>query len=470
MPPHVASILFGLGIAGLFILDRDRNDKPSRALWIPVTWFFLGASRPISSWLTDTGIWNVGWVPSSSDYTEGSPIDRFVLSQRKTRVVRIIRSNLPILFFFAYCGMSLAWSDYPGIGFKRWIKFVSDLVMVLIVLTERNPSQAIKKFFSREAFLLIPLSILFIRYYPYLGRVYTRWEGELLTTGVTTDKNTLGMVCMIMALASLWRLLSVWRKEETTRRGSLIAHAVVLSMALWLLYRANSDTSSICFVMMAALMVATSRPKFIRRRATLNFLVIGMILACVCGLFVTPDVLALVGRNPTLTGRTQIWQHVLSVDSSPMFGVGFESFWLGPRLAKVWSMFPGDGRFHPNESHNGYIEIYLDLGCVGLISLIIAILSSYLKISRTALMDRGLSILRLVICVGAVAYNFTEAAFKELHPLWICFLWAAMADPKVINKAANASCTQPVPQPPFESSIKEAAYQPLAEASLRVGH
>src|SRR2546428_3149771 len=43
------------------------------------------------------------------------------------------------------------------------------------------------------------------------------------------------------------------------------------------------------------------------------------------------------GRGPTLTGRTQIWHLVLSMTTNPLLGTGFESFWLGPRLQKIWS-------------------------------------------------------------------------------------------------------------------------------------
>jgi len=43
---------------------------------------------------------------------------------------------------------------------------------------------------------------------------------------------------------------------------------------------------------------------------------------------------------------------------NPWIGAGFESFWLGPRLNKLWAQY----NFMPNQAHNGYIEIYLNLG------------------------------------------------------------------------------------------------------------
>ena len=47
---------------------------------------------------------------------------------------------------------------------------------------------------------------------------------------------------------------------------------------------------------------------------------------------------------------------------NPIFGTGFESFWLGKRLEQLQGIF----FFFPNEAHNGYLEVYLNLGLMGL--------------------------------------------------------------------------------------------------------
>ena len=67
---------------------------------------------------------------------------------------------------------------------------------------------------------------------------------------------------------------------------------------------------------------------------------------------------ASVGRDPTLTDRTKIWSLVLSMHTNPLIGTGYESFWLGPRLLKVWQ----GGLGGINEAHNGYLEFSSILG------------------------------------------------------------------------------------------------------------
>jgi len=60
MPPALAAVLFVVGIVGLFALDRDRQARTSRSLWIPVCWvLFAVGSRAVSQWL---GLEEIGYV------------------------------------------------------------------------------------------------------------------------------------------------------------------------------------------------------------------------------------------------------------------------------------------------------------------------------------------------------------------------------------------------------------------------
>jgi exopolysaccharide production protein ExoQ len=133
-----------------------------------------------------------------------------------------------------------------------------------------------------------------------------------------------------------------------------------------------------------------------------------------------------VGRDSTLTGRTRLWNTVLSLTANPLFGAGYESFWLGERLQKVWET----NWEHPNQAHNGYLEVYLDLGWVGLGLLALVMVWGYRSIIRALRCDPEAGRIRLAFFVVAVLYNLTEHAFRELHPVWIAFLFAVVIVPK----------------------------------------
>jgi exopolysaccharide production protein ExoQ len=140
-----------------------------------------------------------------------------VLLGRTARAGKILKSNLPILFYFLYCGISALWSDFPDVSFKRWFRAMGDVVMVLIVLTDPDWLVALRRLLARIGFVVIPLSILFIRYFPEMGRSYSR-GGAPSWTGVATDKNALGMISLVFGLAALFRFLQVRGEKNNARK------------------------------------------------------------------------------------------------------------------------------------------------------------------------------------------------------------------------------------------------------------
>jgi O-antigen ligase len=453
-------LLFAAGTVGLFLLDRDRDARTSPALWLPVVWLALGGSRNISQWF------GAPLLPTSSnDYLEGSPLDRLILTglivagvivllARDERSRQLLRHNAPLVLFFLYCAASVLWSDYPLVAFKRWTKALGNIVMVLVVLTDPDVRAAVKKFLTWTAFLLIPSSVLLIKYYPEMGRAYDKWEGTAYFLGASSDKNMLGAICMVTGLGVLWRLFETL--EEPAARGRrCLALGAILAMTLWLFHLANSATSLACFVLGATLLAILSlrRP----RPGVVHLLVGGMaVVASVVYLF--PEAFAFLvgslGRNTTLTGRTELWNDLLRMDTNPLLGAGFESFFLGDRLEFLWSKY----WWHPNEAHNGYLETYLTLGAVGLGLLTGLVLTGYRNALNIYRSDARSGSLRVVLLVIAVIYNTTEAAIKVMNPVWIVFLLAVTAVPALEWQDELESPPQDEPQ---ESSAPTWGYRSL---------
>jgi exopolysaccharide production protein ExoQ len=434
MSPAIATVIYILVILGLFWLDRDRKARTSAALWIPLIWLLLAGSRSVAQWLQVRQPMNPLSSPDQSPM-EGSPIDRLVytsllvvglivLVTRSKRVGQLLRGNGPILLFFLYCAVSLLWSDYPDVAFKRWTKAVGDLVMVLVVLSDRARFAAVKRILAWTTFILIPLSVLFIKYYPELGKGYGVWDWKPFYTGVTTNKNTLGVICLFLGLGSVWRFLDAYqRQEDTSRTRQMIAHGTVLAMVLWLFWMANSVTSFSCFWLGSAVLAVTRFRGVVRRPAVVHLFVAAIVAGSVAILFLgfAPGILPIIGRNATLTDRTGIWAVVLKLSRSSMFGTGFESFWLGPRLSEIWSMYP----WRPLEAHNGYIEVFLNLGWTGVLLLVVVVATGYRAVVAAWHRNAPVGSLMLTYFVVGVVYNFTEAAFfRMMAPAWILFLLA----------------------------------------------
>src|SRR5260370_480078 len=172
MSPLLANLVFAAGICALFYLDRDPLAKTSKALWVPVVWLFLSGSRPVSVWLADLGLGGTPpQIDSPEQYLDGSPTDRLafiillivgaavlILGRRNIGVA--LRSNILVVLFFAYCLLSVLWSDFTFVAFKRWIKAVGDPTMVLIILSDPGGLKALKRVLSLTAFLVIAVTFL----------------------------------------------------------------------------------------------------------------------------------------------------------------------------------------------------------------------------------------------------------------------------------------------------------------------
>jgi exopolysaccharide production protein ExoQ len=465
MPPAIATVVYCIAILGLFWLDRDEGYKASKALWIPVVWLLISGSRMVSEWL------QVAPATTVDQYLEGSALDRLVLGSllaaglivlvsRGTKVVSVLRANGPILLFFFYCAASVLWSDYPDVAFKRWTKAVGDLVMVLVVLTDDDPLTAVKRLLARAGFLLIPASVLLIKYYPDLGRGYNPWVWTPYYTGVTTTKNILGMISLIFGLGSLWRIFQEFDKGDRRRRtGRLIAHGALLAMVLWLFWVANSVTSLSCFLLGGGLLVVTRMLRLAQKPFFVHLFVAAVLIVSFSALFLDTGTGLVndLGRDATLSGRTALWNQLLGMAGNSLFGTGFESFWLGQRLEKLWSMY----WWHPNEAHNGYLEVFLNLGWTGVALIGLVMVTGYRNVIAAFRREPGAGSLRLTYFLVAVTYNFTEAGFRMMDPIWIIFLTAITVTPEATIIAEDLSTLRfPPPQsfahlPPPESYVYE---------------
>jgi len=434
---------------GLFWLDSDKDSRTSPAVLIPVAWMAIGASRMVSQWFSTTG----GAVTSAEQYLDGSPVDRLivalllvagvaVLVSRARQCRELLGANTAIVIFFSYCLLSALWSDFPDVAFKRWTKGFGNIAMVLLVLTEEHPELAARRLLTWTGFILIPMSVLVIKYYPDLGRGYDRWTGTVGYIGITEGKNSLGGDCLVFGLTAFWGCVEALRNRRNRLR-QMLAYGSLAGMVTWLFIRVNSSTSLACFLLGAGLILTLTL--FGRGRPRLVHVMIGSIFGGVVFALVNQATFAYIaaslGRDTSLTGRTELWADVLKMPAHPLFGAGFESFFLGDRLTTLWQKY----WWHPNEAHNGYIEIYLNLGWIGISLLALLFVTGYRHIVAAVRAGSNVANLRLALLIVTIPYNCTEAAFKVMHPLLISFLLASVAVPKSLQRVVAAVASEPGP-------------------------
>jgi O-antigen ligase len=432
MSPLIATILIGIGIIGLFVLDRNGEAQASKALWIPVVYLCICGSRSVSAWLGVNPLDEVNGVYSS-------PIDAavnlvllalglIVLIARRRQSRLLLRRSGAVLLFYSYGLLSVLWSDLPFITFKHWTKGVEDVVMVLIVLTDKNPIMALRRLLTRSGFVLIPLSLLLSRYYPSLGRGWSK-SYEALVIGVTTEKNSLGIICLVFGLGSLWCFLRAYGdRKSAVRSRRLLAHGAMLGIVVWLLEMSHSLTASVSFVLASGVLVLASRLSTRTKTARVHLIVGAALCIALFPLFVAPTLVQSLGRDTTFSGRTKIWHILPGLVKNPWLGAGYETFLVGDRLVQLHSII--DKTFQ--EAHDGYLEVYLNLGWIGVSLFVLLLATGYQKIVAAFRRDPAGGSLRLAFFVAVLIEGLTEASFRMLTLTWFVLLWAIISASKAV--------------------------------------
>lgn len=434
MPPIAALLICIVFVVALLAMDARRKPAVSFALWVPFIWLLIVGSRPVSFWFLKRET-----MISAEDVLSGSPFDRTVLSiliiiglcilfRRAIDWPKMVKSNFWILVWVLYGGISILWSDYSGVAFKRWIKEIGTIIMVLIVMTEQDPAESIKVLLRRSAYVLIPLSIIAIKYYRDAGVAYSPWGGSANIAGVATDKNALGRLCLVSAFFFFWALAS-FSKNKRLPRTEFLVDLLFLFMIIWLLYSAHSATSTATLLIGMFSFAALGIPvikKNLKYLGMFLFLTVFLLFFLQWAFNIIENAVALLGRDITLTGRTDLWKDLLALGANPVFGAGYDSFWLGDRLEKLWDKY----WWMPNEAHNGYLEIYLNLGLAGLTVLSGIMVSTYKSIQRTLISDFDYGRFKMAFFVMVLFYNITEAAFRGLTLMWLVFLLIALDYPR----------------------------------------
>jgi exopolysaccharide production protein ExoQ len=446
MPSRLALLLCFIFILVLFKVDRGKKSDTSAALWLPTIWVLIISSRMVGEWLS------LGQAGQSADsYADGSPVDRniflvlilsalVIVAKRHVSITKVLHHNRWLCLYLVYCGISVVWSDFPVVSLKRYVKEIGNLLMVLIVWTERMPLEAIRALMKRCAYVLIPLSIVMFKYFPEFGRSYSRWTGDLSFTGVTNNKNSLGILCAISGLGLAWSLLQIWHQKHVwvTKKGAFVQGLLFL-MTMWTLVEAHSATSIACFVVGVCILTLT-RVNAIRRH--IAFWIIAAIVVA-SSMFLLGNLVStttqLLGRDETLTGRTDVWKTALEMGTNPIVGDGYSSFWLGERLGKMWSVYS----WRPTEAHSGYVETYLDLGVIGVLLLSAVIISAFRPAVAMLRRDFDQGVLRLAILTMAVLYNITESSFRPGLLMYFLFILAVVHLPRSLKNTTPVRASFP---------------------------
>lgn len=479
MPPQLALLLCYGFIYFLLRLEQKQSKGVSGALWVPTIWMIIAASRPVASWFSgseeDTGsIWNQITLLPMLLY------GLWLLSRRRVNWSNVIRENLWLSLILIYMLVSLAWSDMPDTALKRWIREFEALVMALVVCTDPKPRLAIESVLRRTIYVLLPLSITLIKYYPAIGVMFGRWSGGQMWVGVTLQKNGLGRLCFVAIFFMLWTLIRRWQgKDKPVMKRQIYIEVGLLGLAVMLFkgptLQAYSATSLVALIVG---LLAWGGLWFVNkfRKYSFRYGVLALLCLALANGISTPwrkgkSVVAegdtagatgALGRDSSFTGRSEIWASLLpDVRRSPILGAGFGSFWTP--AAKI--------SHDIGEAHNGYLDVTLDLGFLGLFLVVMFFLSSCKKALDAMTIDSDWASLVACYVVMTAMHNTAESSINSFTThlstllVFITVTFRAALQRKPTEQAKSAQ-----PNPTGSATAEGQGARPSPGAATPTGH
>ncbi len=249
---------------------------------------------------------------------------------------------------------SILWSDFPGATISRSIGLFGTTVFMIYVVARFNVRQQINLLMIAIVIILISCYV-FVFAMPGIGRA-----GGYAWLGIFAQKNVLGRT---MAIATLLFLLY----PTTSFRGYSLRSLGYL-LALILVIQSNSMTAVLITITVTLMYYFYNALRLKPLPAIALMFITGipvLMFAFVAITVDTDDILIALGRDPSLTGRADVWTNLdYAIDQRPWFGYGYGAFW------SQWDGMYGDlwsrrDHWKPTSAHHAYRDVTLEVGKIG---------------------------------------------------------------------------------------------------------
>lgn len=330
--------------------------------------------------------------------------------------------------FFALCGSSKSvlllpllaiastlWSTAPKITAGVSFELLLLTVAGIYIGGELEPKEQMQLFMVAGVIAAVA-SLLIAGLDPADGLDPYGHVGAL--KGIFTHKNECGFFMAILATPGLFL-------RRCVRASRVVIHGYLfLCVGIVVLSQSRTAWIDLLFIFSASAAMYLLRRFKTRDRAVVAILVI--LAGCCACLFVVANLsmfLELLGKDPSFSGRTLVWQAVIgAIVQRPILGYGYAAFFS--------SMNAGAGtlvmttRFVVNHPHDGYLAIFLDLGIVGLLCFIVIVCRAFIDAVRcwrqTPAADWYICLILL-----ALLENISEIGLVTANDLsWLLFVIA----------------------------------------------
>lgn len=297
-------------------------------------------------------------------------------------------------------------------------------------------------------------SLVFVLAFPPIG--IHRDVNDGLWRGMWYEKNQMGQVMVCVAVAA-----AAWL--SVAGRHWRIA-AITLVLATFLMIMSQSKTSLLCWLIGFGLVGAVWAAR--QGGAVLGVLTVwGATFAAIAVgvgfLLGGPAILVALGKDPSLTGRTEIWAALMDmVAERPWTGYGYAAFWT--RTSVPADIIQAQTGWLVPSAHNGWIDLLVQVGWPGAVLvgtiLLIGFAATVARLSTSGLVEGGFSLAYLAI---VATLSLSESVLLHHQDLaWVM----------VLAIVARSTMLQGYPSPAAVAPDRRPAYQTPSRIAALSGH
>jgi exopolysaccharide production protein ExoQ len=330
-----------------------------------------------------------------------------------------LRGKLILLLVGLVCA-SILWSFAPEVTFRRSVALTMTTLFGAYLATRYSIREQLTMFAGVLGFAGV-LSLLFVLAFPQYGLGTGPNEGAW--EGIFLQKNVLGRYMAFGAMAFFILAAGRYVNPAAGWAGFVLCGLLVLL--------SDSTTALLSLLVFAALFAIYVNFRRVVSPSRLIFVLCGLAGTAFAVLLINlSPVLGFFGKSITLTGRTGLWNVVTTqIGYRPALGYGYGGFWLGEEgpSGRVWRAL----NWEPTHAHNGFLEIMLGVGVVGLLVFLTGFLFYLLRALVWAhAAGELLSLWPVAFFVSLVLYSSTQSVLMEQNNiLWIFYVATALSIP-----------------------------------------
>lgn len=282
----------------------------------------------------------------------------FMVVGKPWSTIRVAIRQPFLIILMGIVAASITWSIQPDVSIRRGFA-VGCTTISGLVLAARFRWVELARVFSITYCVLIIASYISCLLFPSVGVMTEIFPGAW--RGLWLEKNSLGGMmalgcCLITATALL----------DPQRKGLWLTFAG-LAVGLVLMSQSKTSLASLLLGLMGIAFVWICQRGPAYGAAATWAGVTGFVLMVMFVLFASDVFFSILGKDATLTGRTEIWTAAFrQIEQRPWAGYGYAAIWSDTSGWGPLAWIVHDAKFKPNHSHNSWIEQLLGMGIIGL--------------------------------------------------------------------------------------------------------